>query len=149
MFVSQASLLHKATNHSLLNDVAFMSTSKKTKRKHISGKVVPAVIQLLTDRIIDIKKAWRDHDHVMAFILLCERMQEMSRPFPSLVIKECLDQNKILPDHVFDELQQRLSQNDDTLSHCKQQCLKTLHDQYPSWRSFLKLMVQYTDLWIE
>lgn len=117
--------------------------SQPTKRRRIDVNIQE------NKTIIDIKKAWRDHDHVMAFILLCQRMQEISRPFPSLVIKECLDPNKILPDHVFDELQQRLSQNDDTLSHCKQQCLKTLHDQYPSWRSFLKLMVQYTDLWID
>ncbi|KAI7883863.1 hypothetical protein K492DRAFT_235089 [Lichtheimia hyalospora FSU 10163] len=99
--------------------------------------------------ISNIKDEWRDNDHTMAFILLCERMQEMSRPFPSLIVKECLDQSMVLPDHVFDELQQRLSQRDDTLSHCKQQCLEALHGQYPSWRSILNLMVQYTDLWID
>ncbi|CDH55901.1 predicted protein [Lichtheimia corymbifera JMRC:FSU:9682] len=97
----------------------------------------------------NIKEEWRDNDHTMAFILLCERMQEISRPFPSLAIKECLDHINILPDHVFDDLQQKLSQNNDALSHCKQQCLKALHDRYPSWQSILKLMVQYTDLWID
>lgn len=125
-----------------------MSIPNKTQRKHLSVERWQHYSRMIYS-ITNIKEEWRDNDHTMAFILLCERMQEMSRPFPSLVIKECLDHIKILPDHVFDALQQKLSQSDDALSHCKQQCLNALHDRHPSWQSILKLMVQYTDLWIE
>ncbi|KAG0173654.1 hypothetical protein DFQ30_007276 [Apophysomyces sp. BC1015] len=116
----------------------------------------------------DMKSSWMslarkrctkgEDSHKHAFLLICERLQNRAHPLQSLVLREHLchsfpenDSSSLIYDGMINNLNLALDSGDpheSSLIYCKIWCLRILRDRGSGWKSVLRVMVQFADLWI-